>query len=263
MQRNDALVVDRVNDALRLCRVPGHDLTSLLFGAEKTGSQQIIETAKDVLTSDSSLLYGRGGGPSSSRATSPVSPRHSGDPPREHGSLQSISGVWRADLFLGTLDEQKWVGTTVKIKASDLTGATGLRVGIHPLKEGESDRPRLDEKRNLVLCPLHHDGSFMELFYRAWVLIETFLAADAKLPHEAALPEGPRRHVARELHKRREFTVLDVMAWLEGIGQPSCWRRPRVRRRSRSRAAMMLRSRPWSRLYRARSPTRLGQRFRP
>jgi hypothetical protein len=58
VQRADQTVAERVYGALRLCRVPGDNLTSLLFGAEKTGSQQIIATAHDVLTDESALLYG-------------------------------------------------------------------------------------------------------------------------------------------------------------------------------------------------------------
>lgn len=79
---------------------------------------------------------------------------------------------------------------------------------------------RKDDKRNLVLCPLLHDGSFMELFYRAWILIQAFLAADAQLPKEVDLPEGPRRLVARELAERRDFPVVDIMEALGSFAQP-------------------------------------------
>lgn len=221
VQRNDPLVIERVQEAMRLCRVPGDDLTSLLFGAEKTGSQQIIETAHDVLTDDSSLLYGARGRPVKLKAHISGIAEAFRRPAARARLPQSVSGIWRADLFLGTLDEQKWVGTTVKIQARDLAPAKGLRIGIHPLKEGESDLPRKDPRSdNLVLCPLLHDGSFMELFYRAWVLMTAFLAADAKLPKEVDLPEGPRRLVARELAERREFPVVGIIDWLKQLEQP-------------------------------------------
>jgi hypothetical protein len=46
MNREEPHVMERVNDALKLCNVPGDGLGSILFGAEKTGSQQLIETPR-------------------------------------------------------------------------------------------------------------------------------------------------------------------------------------------------------------------------
>jgi hypothetical protein len=63
IDRGDAIVVERVSDALDKCKVPGSDLSSILFGVEKAGSQQLINTAADSLTNDSSLLYGTQGRP--------------------------------------------------------------------------------------------------------------------------------------------------------------------------------------------------------
>jgi len=48
------------------------------------------------------------------------------------GLPQSISGLWRADLFLGSVETEYWVGTTVKINQAALQGDRGLRVGIVP-----------------------------------------------------------------------------------------------------------------------------------
>jgi hypothetical protein len=56
MSRGDPHVMERVQDALTLCNVPGAQLGSILFGAEKAGSQQLIETAKEALTDDSLLV---------------------------------------------------------------------------------------------------------------------------------------------------------------------------------------------------------------
>jgi len=63
MTRGDGRVLEKINDAARLCNVPGQDTTSILFGLEKKGSQQLIATANGVLTEDSRLLYGTRGQP--------------------------------------------------------------------------------------------------------------------------------------------------------------------------------------------------------
>jgi hypothetical protein len=73
----------------------------------------------------------------------------------------SISGPWKADLFVGFSDSDRWVGTTVKINPANLEGAAGLRIGIVPTRQGRDDRIRHDEAKNLVICPLRHDGDFM------------------------------------------------------------------------------------------------------
>jgi len=76
----------------------------------------------------------------------------------------------------------------VKINNLELEPARRLRIGIVPTRQGDSDRVRRDEGKNLVLCPLPYDASFMEAFYRGWGIVQQFIAADAQLPREVALP---------------------------------------------------------------------------
>lgn len=127
----------------------------------------------------------------------------------------SIAGVWKADLFLGKTDSDRWVATTVKSNPSGLESARGLRVGIVPATEAGTDSPFMDDKRRLAVCPLPYEGSFMETFYKGWEIVRFFLAEDAKLPREAALPRPPARHVARLLDERREFPVVEVVDHLK------------------------------------------------
>jgi hypothetical protein len=121
-------------------------------------------------------------------------------------------------LFIGKTDTDKWVGTSVKINPHALAGAKGLRVGIVPVRQGQSDLPK-DDVRNIVVCPLLHDGNFMEVFYAGWGIVQQFIAADARVPKEVALPP-PEREVARQLANRREFPVRDVVAALAPLAQP-------------------------------------------
>lgn len=95
-----------------------------------------------------------------------------------------------------------------------------MRVGIVPVKQGESDAVYRDEAKNLVVCPLLHDGSFMEVFYAGWILVQQFIAADAKVPKEASLPRPAEREVARQLAIRRKFPVVDVVEALRPLAQP-------------------------------------------
>ncbi len=220
MRRGDASVVERVETALRLCNVPGAAPDSILFAVEKTGSEQFIDTARELVTPESRILSGTRGQPAKLHKHIEGIAQAFRRPSARTALPWSISGLWKADLFLGTTDSDRWVGTTVKINPSALEGARGLRVGIVPASHTETDAPHRDDRRNLVVCPLLHDGNFMQVFYEGWQIVQAFLAADAGMPGEAALPRPPMREVARMLSDRREFPVADVHDALAAFSQP-------------------------------------------
>lgn len=224
LSRRDPVVISRVADALAKCKVPGSDLSSILFGAEKTGSLRLINTAKGILTRDSALLYGTKGRPVKLRNHITSVAAAFRRPDARVWLPQSISGLWKADLFTGCRDTDKWIGTTLKINREHLEGGKGLRLGIVPANEGGSDAIVKDSARNLVICPLPYDRSFMQIFYQAWEVVVQFLAADAKVPREANLPRPPSREVARYLEDRRSYPVLDVMDALVPLAQPGLLR---------------------------------------
>ena len=171
MTRCEERVVERVADALRLCNVNASEVGSILFGAEKSGAQQLIETAREELTSDSILMSGSRGRPVKLKPHLDSVARAFRSRIVREALPQSISGLWKADLFFGATDLDRWVGTSVKINESDLVGARGLRVGVVPSRQGLSDAVRRDESRNLVVCPVPYDGSFMEVFYMGWEVV--------------------------------------------------------------------------------------------
>lgn len=217
-------VIQRVQDALVACRCPGSEITSILFGAEKSGSLSLISTAKELLNEDSELLYGTRGRPVKLKRHIDSVASAFRRPAARAALPTSISGLWKADLFAGHRDTQKWVGTTLKVNRNQLEGAKGLRVGIVPANEGASDSVRRDESKNLVVCPLPYDGSFMQVFYQAWEVVVQFLAADARVPQAASLPRPPSRQVARYLEDRRDFAVREVVQALDPLAQPELLR---------------------------------------
>lgn len=222
LNSGDAHVLERVADALKLCKIAGAEPKSLLFGLEKSGRQQLIDTAHQEFTDNSRVLSGAKGQP-------PKIKRYLAELARSFRRRTtalptSISGLWKADLFLGLPEAERWVGTTVKINHTALVSAKGLRIGIVPSLAGKSDKVIKDDKKNLVICPLHHDGQFMEIFYDAWNIVLAFLASDAKVPKEVVLPNPAHREVARQLEQRRDFPVLDVIEALKVFAQPELLR---------------------------------------
>lgn len=220
LTRGDGSVTERINDALALCNIPGINVSSILFGIEKTGALDLINTAKERLTEESRLRAGTKGQPAKLKRHIDSIASAFRRKNREGILPWSISGIWKADLFVGTTDSDRWVATTIKINAQHLEGARGLRIGIVPTREGTTDRIRQDDSNHLIICPLPYDGGFMEVFYSGWQIIQHFIKADAKVPREVALPRQIDRHVARLLEERREFNVTDVIDVLGTLAQP-------------------------------------------
>lgn len=216
----DERVTERIADALKLCKIKSADPKSILLGFEKSGGVQLIATARNMLTAESRTLAGKVGQPPKLRPRLNLLAAAFRRPTTRLALPSSIRGLWKADLFVGSTDTQQWVGTSVKINPTHLEGAAGLRIGIVPTKQGKSDTVKIDEGRGLVVCPLHHDADFMQVFYEGWRIVQAFLSADAKLPKEALLPRPVDREICRMLEERREFPAMDVIDALRVFSQP-------------------------------------------
>lgn len=219
IRRQDPMVMERILDAARLCKLPGKEFQSILFGVEKSGKTRIIDTANQLLTDDSRILTGAQAQPPKLKAYMNRLAAAFHRPDTRAALPSSINGLWKADLFFGSTDADRWLGTTLKINAKHLEGAKGLRVGIVPATQGSSDRIYRDDGKNLIVCPIPYDGSFMELFYTGWRIVQQFIAADAKVPQPVALPAPADRQVAKELEMRREFPIVEVIKALEAQSQ--------------------------------------------
>lgn len=214
-------VLERIESALsKFCRIKGDIPSSILFGAEKSGQLQFIDSVMEHLTEDSILLTGNKGQPIKLK-------RHINGvvsafrKPQERAKLpNSINGLWKADLFVGNTGIDKWVGTTVKINPKQLESARGLRLGIVPCRQGKYDKIYKHETKNLIICPVPYDQSFMEIFYEGWSIVKNFIMARGEMPKEIDLPSGLDRLVCKELVARNRFPILDVLEVLKNMGQP-------------------------------------------
>ena len=216
----EPVVTERVADALNMCRIVRGDPASILFAIEKTGAQQLISTEVSLITENSRVLSGQRGQPVKLKKHLRTLAAAFRRPGSRLNLPQSIRGLWKADLFLGSTEPDHWVGTTVKINPSVLEAASGLRIAIVPSLAGRSDEIRLDEQKNLVICPLPHDGSFMQVFYEGWRIVQALCESDFRMPREVDLPHPLHREVARIFVERRSFPVVDVIAATRKFAQP-------------------------------------------
>lgn len=219
IRRQEPMVMERLADAAKQCKLPGNAFESILFGVEKSGKTRIIDTASELLTNDSRILTGAQAQPPKLKTYMNMLAAAFHRPDTRASLPSSINGLWKADLFFGSTDADRWLGTTLKINAKQLEGAKGLRVGIVPATQGASDKIYKDNNKNLIVCPIPYDGSFMELFYTGWRIVQQFIHADAKVPQPVALPAPADRQVAKELEMRRDYPIVDVIAALEAQSQ--------------------------------------------
>lgn len=202
----------------KYCNIP-NGLNSILFGPEKNGRIPILESVEDALTDDSRVYVGNAGHPPKLKRYIPKIIRAFHRHEDRNKLPRSINGLWKADLFLGNPDAERWVGTTVKVQPKALEGARGLRIGIYP-KRDRKDVPRKDADLNLIRLPLPYDASFMELYYKSFFLVRAFLKADAKVPTPPNLPDAEDRFVTQELEARASFPIYDVLDVIREMAQP-------------------------------------------
>ena len=202
----------------RFCRIRG-TTESILFGAEKSGRVQVLETAHSCLTDESRILAGQIGQPPKLKKHLQGLKLALHNPSYREKLPNCISGLWKADLFLGSTDSDQWVGTTLKTNRSQLEPAKGLRIGLFP-EERPGQAPQRDDSTNLILCPLPYRSDFMELFGAAFQVVKHVVAAHGRMPSRAALVYGDDQLVAQWLVDRRSFPVVEVIAVLENLKQP-------------------------------------------
>lgn len=219
LQSRDRAIHPLVSEVIEdFCGIRG-EAESILFGAEKTGATYIIETAKNLLTDDSRILVGKVGQPPKLR-------KHLIDLVKAFRNIkhrdrlpQSIRGLWKADLFVGSPEPDQWVATTLKIRRVELEPAPGLRIGLFP-EERPGQGPERDEQNNLVLCPLPYSGDFMQLFGASFQIIKQIIAAKGKQPGRVALVYEDDQEVAKWLVGRSQFPVMAILEALEPLKQP-------------------------------------------
>jgi len=218
---NNPLVLERIDTVLqKFCKIKQGSPTSILFGAEKNGAMQLIETVNEHLTDESALLTGTKGQPIKLKKHIQGVINAFRKPSEREKLPNSINGLWKADLFVGKSEPDKWIGTTVKINPSLLEAARGLRMAIVPAKQGKNDKIYLHETKNLIVCPLPYDHSFTEIFYRAWLSVKYFMNCGANLPPESLLPYGADRFVCKFMVERNKFTVNEVLNAMDIVKQP-------------------------------------------
>lgn len=218
IKNRDPAIHSTISSVLEdFCGIKG-GAESILFGIEKHGPASVLETAKGALTDESRVLVGKTGQPAKLKP-------HLDNLVRAHNSRlhlerlpSSIRGLWKADLFVGNPDKDRWVGTTLKTNRRDIEKAPGLRVALYP-EERAKEGPKKEE--TLVYCPLPYSGEFMQLFLATFNIVKQIVAARGKQPSRVALIYEDDQIVAKWLVDRAQHPLQEILEALEPIKQPA------------------------------------------
>jgi len=209
IRNKNPLVIERIQSALSMCGIEGKNITSILLGFEKSKVLQINNELLNVLT-ENSILLSR---PYGEKIKIKKHLEEIQKSFRFHNVRKnlpvSITGIWKADLFIGNTDTDMWVAASVKINHLALRYARGLAIGIVPSR-WEQERP-CQMKNGMIVCPLLYENNFMQFFYSAWRIVSCFIKNDAYVPHERVLAGIEELRVAKFLEEKREVPVLELI----------------------------------------------------
>jgi hypothetical protein len=220
LNSRDPIVVERVADALDKCGIAQGGPASILFAMEKSGAQELISTEPSLVTENSPMLLGEGGRPVSLRDSLSAIGAAFRLPDPFLNVAQSIRGLWKTELFFGSADLDRWVRASVSISQALLAGAREPRIVVVPSMEGYSDAIKLDEQRNIVICPVPHDGRFMQIFHEGWNIVQALCVRNFEMSGIDDILSPVHREVARIYAERREFPILEVVEATRKFAQP-------------------------------------------
>jgi hypothetical protein len=216
----DPVIAERVADALHKCGIGRSDPASILFAMEKSGAQELISTDPGLVADSASVLLGEDGRPISLRDSLSAIGAAFRLPDAFLNLAQSIQGLWKTELFLGSSDFEKWVSASVSAGQPRLSAAREPRIAVIPWMPGYSDAIRVDEQKNVVICPVPSDGSFIQVFHEGWQIVQALCAVSFEMPDSADIPNPLHREVARMFVERRDFPIPDVVEAIQKFAQP-------------------------------------------
>ena len=209
IRNKNPLVIERIQSALSMCGIEGKNTTSILLGFEKSNVLQINNELLNVLTENSILLSSPYGEKIKIKKHLEEMQKSFHNHNVRKNLPVSITGIWKADLFIGNTDTDMWVAASVKINHLALRYARGLAIGIVPSR-WEQERP-CQMRNGMIVCPLLYENNFMQFFYSAWRIVSCFIKNDAYVPHERVLAGIEELRVAKFLEEKREVPVLELV----------------------------------------------------
>jgi hypothetical protein len=148
-----------------------------------------------------------------------------GNPDVRSNLPSAIAGIWKADLFLGTRESNRWVAATVKSNPRDVTWHPGLRVAIHPATKGYEE---LCDEDGLIRIPLPYDFGFMHYFHEAFAIVRSLLKSHDRPPSPHQVIDPAARYIAEKVHRFRKRPVREILEILRELADEGLLAKPRI-----------------------------------
>lgn len=215
-------VLNPISHALKRASqyVKDSEPTSILFGQERAKYLGFLDAVVDEAGTDSYLLPQGKGSPFKFGPWVSIAARgYTAEP----WLNERIKKIWKTDLFLSTIDDQKYFAATVKSNYAQLEGGQGLRIGIVP----ESTHPqnkmgvRFSNKHGLWIVTLADPNGFMGLFNDAYHAVARAICTLGRQqqPFYYIQPSAKAQKLQEQLEKYPDAKVIDIEEALNEAAQ--------------------------------------------
>lgn len=218
----EPLVTEPIADALKHCSryISGSEPTSLLFGHERARYLGFVDAIVDTAGTDAYLLPEKAGRP---YAFGPWVAKAAKGQASEAELTERIRKIWKTDLFLSLMGDDRYFAATVKSNVGQLEGGRGLRIGIVPESSQKGHRPGVtySEKHGLWIATLPDPNGFTGLFNDAYKAVAWAVCTLGK-QHKPAYytkPSAKGQRLQEQLEKYPSARVVDIEGALNDAAQ--------------------------------------------
>lgn len=195
--------------------------TSLMFGQERAKYLGFLDAMVDDAGGDRAFLLAQGSGrpfqfarhiPTAAQGKSaePILP-------------ERIRQIWKTDIFLSTIGDNRNLAATIKSNYQLLEGGRGLRIGIVPESTyiGNRSGVHFDNRSGLWIASLSDPNGFMGMFNDGYHAVMRALVAIGKqaAPPYWIKPSAKAQRVMEQLIKFESAKVLEIEEALNEAAQ--------------------------------------------
>lgn len=186
--------------------------TSLMFGQERAKYLGFLDAMVDDAGGENAFLLPQGSGrpfqfarhiptAAKGKVAEPILP-------------ERIRQIWKTDLFLSTINDNRNLAATIKSNYGLLEGGRGLRVGIVPESTHPGNRAGVfyDSKSGLWIASLADPNGFMGMFNDSYHAVMRALVAIGKqsAPPYWIPPSAKAQKMVQQLVKFEGAKVLEI-----------------------------------------------------
>jgi hypothetical protein len=194
--------------------------TSLMFGQERAKYLGFLEAMVDEAGTDSYLLPQGKGKPFNFGPWVSIAARgHTA----ENLLNERIKKIWKTDIFLSSVDDQRYFAATIKSNFGELEGGQGLRIGIVPESTHAHNKPGVNfsQEHGLWVVTLADPNGFMGLFNDAYHAVARAIYTMGKLqqPPYFIKPTAKAQKIQEQLEKYPDARAIDIEDALNDAAQ--------------------------------------------